>query len=92
MDIVEVNRVIKDFLKRIIGVDGKIIKTSRTEEGWEAVVEVIDESDYIKKLGLPTTVFDRNTYELKLNDNLEVLSYERVTAEQLAARSHSTIF
>ncbi len=78
MKIEEINKTVLDFLKRIPKKEGVIIKTSKTDEGWESRVEVIEESEYIKALGIPTTVWDRNIYEVKLNENLEVLSYERI--------------
>ena len=78
MKIEEVNKTVLEFLKGVLKKEGVIIKTSKIEEGWESQVEVIEESEYIKALGIPTKVWDRNIYEVKLNENLEVLSYERI--------------
>ncbi len=47
--------------------------------------EIYEESSFIKSLGLSTRVQDRNIYEIKLTDNLEVNSYarrEEVTKEE----------
>jgi hypothetical protein len=85
MRIEEVNRTVIGFLKEILNKEGTIIKTGKTAEGWEAWVEVIEVSEYIKALGIPTTVRDRNLYEIKLDHNLEVLSYERI-GQQVAAK------
>ena len=54
-----------------------MIKTAKVSDGWEAELEVYEESAFIKSLGLATRVQDRNTYVVKLNDSLEVESYER---------------
>ncbi|MBU2540722.1 MAG: hypothetical protein KJ593_02370 [Candidatus Omnitrophica bacterium] len=71
------NAVVK-FLKETLNVkDAKVIKAIKVPEGWEAEAEVYEESSFIKSLGLPTRVQDRNIYAVKLNDTLEVLSYER---------------
>ncbi len=78
MKIEEVRKALVDFLKETLKKDGTIVKLSKTPEGWEAEVEVIEESEYIKALKIPTRVLDRNIYEVKLNDQLEVISYERI--------------
>ena len=66
------------FLKNTLNVtDLRVIKVTRLEDGWEAEAEVYEESSFIKSLGLPTRVRDRNIYEVKLSDNLEVQSYGR---------------
>ena len=67
-----------EFLKETLNVkDVKVIKTAKVSDGWEAEAEVYEESSFIKSLGLATRVQDRNIYAVKLNDSLEVESYER---------------
>jgi len=78
MKIEDVNRTIQDFLREVVKKEGAIIKTSKTPEGWEVQVEVIEENAYLKALGIPARVMDRNFYEAKLSDDLEVVSYARV--------------
>ncbi len=77
-DIEKVGKAVEDFLKKTLGVkDVKVIKTAKVSDGWEAEAEVYEESSFIKSLGLPTRVQDRNIYAVKLNDGLEAESYER---------------
>jgi len=78
MKIEEVRKVVMDFLEGTIGKEGTIVKISKAEEGWEAEVEVVEESKYIKALGIPKKVLDKNLYEVRLNEQLEVISYERI--------------
>lgn len=78
MMIEEVRNAVMGFLKGTLGKDGAIVKLSKTQEGWEAEVEVIEESEYIKALGIPKKVLDRNLYEVRLNEQLEVISYARI--------------
>jgi len=85
MKIEEVNRAVLAFLREVLKKDGAVVKTSKIDEGWEAQVEVIEASEFIKALGIPTTVMDRNIYELKLDQNLEVVSYERI-GQQVATK------
>jgi hypothetical protein len=73
----EVREMISDFLRKTLSVkDAKVIKVARVNDGWETEAEVYEESSFIKSLGLPTRVQDRNIYIVKLNDSLEIQSYE----------------
>ena len=77
-NIEEAGKISSEFLKRTLNVkDVKIIKTGRSSDGWETEAEVYEESSFIKSLGLPTRLHDRNIYSVKLDDHLEVQSYER---------------
>ena len=74
----EARKISSEFLKNTLNVkDVKVIKAGKVGDGWEAEAEVYEESSFIKSLGLPTRMQDRNIYGVKLNDNLEVQSYER---------------
>ena len=77
-DIEKVKVTVTVFLKKsLVAKDVKIIKVAKVEDGWDTEAEVYEESSFIKALGLPTRVQDRNVYAVKMNDNLEVQSYER---------------
>ena len=74
----ETRNAVAEFLKKTLNVkDVKVIKASKTDDGWETEAEVYEESSFIKSLGLPTRVQDRNLYAVKLSSELEVESYER---------------
>ena len=74
----ETKETVVEFLRKILDVkDVKIIGATKVDDGWEMEAEVYEESSFIKSLGLPTRVQDRNIYTVKLNDSLEVKSYER---------------
>jgi len=77
MKIEEVGKAIKDFFKKTLGKDSKVIKIAKSQDGWIGEAEIYEESSFIKSLGLPTRVQDRNIYEIKLTDNLEGNSYAR---------------
>jgi len=77
-NIEEAKKAIMEFLKKTLNVqDVKVIKAAKVNDGWEGEAEVYEESSFIKSLGLPTRVQDRNIYAIKLNDSLEIESYER---------------
>lgn len=74
----DARNVVAEFLKKTLNVkDIKVIKATKVSDGWETEAEVYEESSFIKSLGLPIRVQDRNIYTIKLNDSLEVDSYER---------------
>jgi len=77
-NIEEAGKVVSEFLKKTLNVkEAKVIKTAKVDNGWETEAELYEESAFIKSLGLPTRVQDRNIYTVKLDDNLEIQSYER---------------
>jgi len=77
-NIEEAGKTAGEFLKKALNVNElKVIKTTKVDDGWEAEAEVYEESAFIKSLGLPTRVKDRNIYTVKLDDSLDVVSYER---------------
>jgi len=85
MKIEEVSKAITVFFKKTLGKDAKVIKIAQTQDEWLAEAEVYEESSFIKSLGLSTKVQDRNIYEIKLTNDLEVMSYARkgtVTKEE----------
>jgi len=77
-NIEDVKKAVTEFLKKTLSVkDVKVIKAAKLGDGWESEAEVYEESSFIKALGLPTRVQDRNIYAVKLDDSLEVESYEQ---------------
>jgi len=82
-NIEEAGKISIEFLKNTLNLENvKVIKAARVDDGWEAEAEVYEESSFIKSLGLPTRVLDRNLYTVKLDDHLEVQSFERKTQEK----------
>lgn len=57
----------------------KLEKVSQDGGGWIGCAEVFEESAFIKSLGLPSRVMDRNLYEVRLNNALEVIGYAKKT-------------
>lgn len=64
-------------IKETLGKEGEIIKAEKTEGGWEIEIEVIEQSEYMKRIGIPKPVYDKNVYRVLLNRNFEFISYER---------------
>jgi len=76
-NIEEAREAVTIFISKALNVEEvRVIGVTKVDDGWEMEAEVYEESSFIKSLGLPTRVKDRNIYIVKLNDNLEVESYE----------------
>ena len=74
----EAKGIVIEFLQRALDVkDVKVIGATKVDNQWNIEAEVYEENSFLKSLGLPTKVQDRNIYEVRLNDVLEVESYER---------------
>jgi len=81
MQIKKVSQVITEFLEELTEGKAKVIRVSRQGEGWFGIAEIFEESSFIKSLGLDTRVMDKNTYEVELDKDLEVVSYEKLQDE-----------
>jgi alcohol dehydrogenase YqhD (iron-dependent ADH family) len=74
----EAKSIVIEFLQKALDVkDVKVIGATKIDNQWHIEAEVYEENSFLKSLGLPTKVQDRNIYEVRLSDNLEVESYER---------------
>ena len=74
----EAKSIVVEFLQKALDVkDVKVIGATKVDNEWHIEAEVYEENSFLRSLGLPTRVQDRNNYTVKLNDSLEVESYER---------------
>lgn len=67
------------FFERELGKDSKavqIVKVNKAEVGWTGKVQVTESNEYLKKIGYPP-IFDKNTYTVTLDENLNVTGYEQ---------------
>lgn len=64
-------------IKEILNKEGEVIKATKTDSGWEIEFEVVEQSEYMKKIGIPKPVYDKNIYYVILDHNFNLLSYER---------------
>lgn len=65
------------FMKELLGKEGDIVKAIKTDNGWEVEVEVVEQSEYMKRIGIQKPVYDKNVYRVILDRNFELISYER---------------
>ncbi|OHB63437.1 MAG: hypothetical protein A2Y76_13445 [Planctomycetes bacterium RBG_13_60_9] len=73
-----VSQTVVEFLRRVLGADSvRVVAVNKTAEIWDVEAEVFEESAFLKSLGLPSRVKDKNLYRVRLNGTMEVESYER---------------
>ncbi len=65
------------FMKEMLGKEGDIVKATKTDDGWEVEIEVVEQSEYMKRIGISKPVYDKNVYRVLLDRNFELVSYER---------------
>jgi hypothetical protein len=77
-DIETVSKTVAEFLRRVLSTDiVRVVGVNRAADAWEVEAEAFEESSFLKALGLPSRVRDKNLYKVRLSAALEVESYER---------------
>jgi len=66
-----------EFIKKMLNKEGVVIKANKIDKGWEVEVEVIEQSEYMKRIGISKPVYDKNVYRVILDQNFDLVSYER---------------
>ena len=66
------------FLKESITCyDVTVIKIEKTKEIWNSVAEVYEDDSFLKSMNMPPKQV-RLFYSVKMNENLEITSFERL--------------
>lgn len=74
------------FLRDTLEKEGDVVKVEQTPDGgWVVEVEVIEPSEYMKKIGVPKPVYDKNIYQVVLDSSGGVVRYERRAAKPSGA-------
>ena len=78
-NIIDVKKTVVNFLKENINCyDVTVIKIQKVNESWNAVAEVFEDDSFLKSLNMPPKQV-RLFYSVKLDDNLEISSFERLS-------------
>jgi hypothetical protein len=73
----EVRDAVKKFLKETFETEGiRIITLERIDDGWIAEAEVTEMNRYLATIKPEYRVFEKEHYIVKLDADLEVLSYK----------------
>jgi len=71
--------VVLRFFDKNLHKPGEIIGVSKTEEGWRVEIEVVEESEYMRKHGRNDLM---GVYAVNLNDNMEIIRYQRESTRE----------
>jgi len=78
--VIEVRKTVFNFLKENINChDVTVIKIEKVKEIWSAVAEVYEDDSFLKSMNMPPKQA-RLFYSVKMDENLEVISFERLTS------------
>jgi len=79
-NIIEVKKSVVKFLKENINCyDVTVIKIEKAQEVWVSVAEVYDFDSFLKSMNLPPKKI-RLFYLVKMDDKLEITSFERLSS------------
>lgn len=79
-NIIDVKREVVKFLKEnITCYDVTIIKIGKAQENWNSVAEVYENDSFLKSMNLPPKQM-RVYYSIKMNENLDITSFERLNS------------
>lgn len=71
--------VVKFLQENIKCYDVTVIKIGKAQENWNAVAEVYEDDSFLKAMNMPPKQV-RLFYSVKMDDSLEVTSFERLNS------------
>jgi hypothetical protein len=79
-NIIEAKKTVVKFIKdNITCYDVTVIKIGKVNEIWKTVAEVYEDDSFLKSMNLPPKKI-RLFYLVKMDDNLEITSFERLNS------------
>jgi len=79
-NIIEVKKAVLKFLKENINCfDPTVIKIEKVNDSWKAITELYEEDSFLKSMNLPPKKI-RLFYLVKMDNNLEVTAFERLSS------------
>ena len=78
--IIEIKKTVVKFLKENINCyDVTVIKIEKSNEIWKVVAEVYEDDSFLKSMKLPPKQV-RLFYSVRIDENLEITSFERLNS------------
>jgi hypothetical protein len=76
----DVKKTVVEFIKEnITCYDVTVVKIEKSNDIWSTVAEVYEDDSFLKSMGMPPKQV-RLFYSVKMDDNLEVTSFERLNS------------
>ena len=70
----QATRTVAAFFESVLGKTPRVIALESDPQGWRALAEVVEDSDYLRRLGRSDMM---GVYEVHVDHDLEVVSYSR---------------
>ena len=77
MEITKVRKAVNDFIKASLSAQFTITGLKKEGKNWAATAEVYEDSAFIQTIGKKTGAKDKNLYSFLLDDNLEIVAFEK---------------
>jgi hypothetical protein len=74
MDFIQIRDTVFEFAKENFKTNGKIIELQKKETSWIAKIEVIEESDYMRKIAKTDVI---GLYEVEIDFEGQIVGYRR---------------
>ena len=74
MSVAKVTNAVLKFFETVLEKTGRLIEVKPSEDGWVALVETIEEGEYMRKVALDDMVA---VYEVTVSKDFEVIGYSR---------------
>jgi len=72
--VAEITHTVVTFFEEVLDKSGRVIAVESEGEGWRVLVETVEESDYMSRLGRSHML---GLYDVHVDHSLEILSYTR---------------
>jgi hypothetical protein len=74
MALQKVVAAINDFFETVLDKNGRVIEVKADEDGWSALMETVEENDYMRKIARDDLIA---VYEVHVDQNYDVSDYSR---------------
>ena len=81
MQIEKVRKTVSEYIGSNLSQEYSISSISKDGEEWLVVAEVFEKSAFIQSIGLDTSAKDKNTYEFRLDDKLEIVGFQKTSSK-----------
>jgi hypothetical protein len=82
MGVAEVTQTVVKFCEEVMGKAGRVVAVEPDGEGRRVLVEIVEESEYMRRLGKSEML---GVYEVYVDPSLNVISYSRIGLRDRAA-------
>jgi len=74
MALAQVIAAVVAFFETVMGKKGQVIEITAIDDGWNALVETIEEIEYMRKIAQDDMIA---VYEVHVDKNFEIVGYSR---------------